>query len=56
MIYTSFLGFKSILGSTHVVEQLSLAMLSLTMTFNFDLTLGSFFTVSASYGLILGSG
>ena len=48
MIYTSFLGpkraifgvrvkFKSVLGSTHVDEHVLLSMLSLAMTFDFDL-------------------
>ena len=41
-----YLGLKkgsiTVLGSTHVVEQLSFSMLPLILTFDFDLILGSF--------------
>ena len=35
----------SVLGSTHVVEQLSFSMFPSNLAFDFDLMLGSFFTV-----------
>ena len=34
-------GSKTVLGSTHVVEQLSFSMLPSILTFDFDLILGS---------------
>ena len=37
-------GPNTVLGSTHVVEQLSFSMFSSILTFDFYLTLGSFFT------------
>ena len=47
---------KSILESTHVVEQLSFSMLPSVLTFDFDLILGAFFTFWGPNGLILGLG
>ena len=47
-------GSKNVLGSTHVVEQLSFSMLPLILAFDFDLILGSFFTVLCPNGLFLG--
>ena len=38
------LGSKTVLGSIHVVEQLSFSMLPSILTFDFDLILGSFLT------------
>ena len=37
-------GSKTVLGSTHVVEQLSFSMFPSTLAFDFDLMLGSFLT------------
>ena len=39
---------KTVLGSTHVVEQLSFSMHSSIMTFDFDLILGSFLSLMGS--------
>ena len=49
-------GSTTILGSTHVVEQLSFSMLPSILTFDFDLILGSFFTFWGHNGLFLGFG
>ena len=49
-------GSKTVLGSTHVVEQLSFSMLPLILTFDFDLILGSFLTFWGPNGLLLGLG
>ena len=49
-------GSKTVLGSTHVVEQLSFSMLSLILTFDFDLILGSFLSFWGPNGLFLGVG
>ena len=35
---------KTVLGSTNVVDQLSFSMFLVILTFDLDLTLGSFFT------------
>ena len=35
---------KTVLGSTHIVEQLSFSMFPSILTFDFDLILGSFLT------------
>jgi len=55
-----FLGLgkvsKTILGSTHVVEQLSFSMLPSILTFDVDLILGSFFYFWGPNGLFLGFG
>ena len=40
--------------STHTVEQLSFSVISLILTFEFDLILGSFFTFWGPNGLYLG--
>ena len=48
-------GSKTVLGSTHVVEQLSFSMLPSILTFDFDLILGLFLTFWGPYGLFLGS-
>ena len=47
-------GSKTVLGSTHVVEQLSFSMLPSILTFDFDLILGSFLTFCGPNGLFLG--
>ena len=39
-----------VLGSTHVVEQLSFSMFLSILTFEFDLILGSFFTFRSPNG------
>ena len=46
-------GSKTILGSTHVVEQPSFSMLPSILTFEFDLNLGSFLTFWGPNGLFL---
>ena len=40
LIFGSFMDFRDILGSTHVVQQLLFFMFSLIVTFHFDLILG----------------
>ena len=50
------MGLITVLGSTHAVEQLSFSMISLILTIEFDLILGSFFTFLGSNGLFLGLG
>ena len=47
---------KTVLGSTHVVEQLSFSMFPSILTFDFDLILGSFLTFGGPHGLFLGFG
>ena len=47
---------KTVLGSAHVVEQLSFSMFPSIMTFDFDLILGSFLTFCGPNGLFLGLG
>ena len=47
---------KTVLGSTYVVEQLSFSMFPSILTFDFDLILGSFFTLLGPNVLFLGSG
>ena len=49
-------GSKTVLGSTHVVEQLSFSMLPSILTFDFYLILGSFLTFCGPNGLFLGLG
>ena len=49
-------GPKTVLGSPHVVEQLSFSMIPSILTFDFDLIWGSFFTFLGPYGLFLGLG
>ena len=50
-------GFlKTVLRTTHVVEQLSFSMFPSSLTFDFDLILGSFFTFCGCNGLSLGLG
>ena len=49
-------GSKTVLGSTHVVEQLSFSMFLSILTFDFDLILGTFLTFWGPEGLFLGSG
>ena len=46
----------TVLGSTHVVEQLSFSMFPSTLAFDFDLMLGSFFYFLGPNGLFLGLG
>ena len=48
--YTS----RTVLGSTHVVEQLLFSTVPSIQTFDFDLILGSFFTFWGTNGLFLG--
>ena len=47
-------GWKIVLRSTHVVEQLSFTMLPSILTLDFDLNLGSFFTFWGPNGLFFG--
>ena len=49
-------GSNTGLGSTHVVEQLSISMLPSILTFDFGLILGSFLTFCGPNGLFLGLG
>ena len=49
-------GSKTVLGSTHVVEQLSFSMFSSILIFYFYLILGSFLTFLGRNGLFLGLG
>ena len=49
-------GSNTVLGSTHVVEQLSFSMFPSILTFDFDLILGSFLTFWGPNGLFLGLG
>ena len=55
-----FLGFGkgsyTVLGSTHVVEQLSYSLFLSILTFDFFLILGSFLTFWGPNGLFLGLG
>ena len=46
-------GSTTVLGSTHVVEQLSFPIFPSTVAFDFDLMLGSFFTYLGNHGLFL---
>ena len=46
---------KTVLGSTHAVEQLLFFMFPLVMTFDFDLILGLLLTFWGHSGLFLGS-
>ena len=49
-------GSKTVLRSTHLVEQLPFTMTPLNLTFQFDLIMGSFFTFWSPNCLLLGSG
>ena len=49
-------GPKTVLGSPHVVEQLSFSMLPSILTFDFDLISGSFLTFWGPKGLFFGLG
>ena len=49
-------GPKTVLGSTHVVKQLSFSLFLSILTFDFNLILGSFFTFWGPNGLFLGLG
>ena len=49
-------GFKTVLGSRHVVEQLLFSIVPSILTFNFHLVLGSFFTFGALMGYFWGLG
>ena len=49
-------GSKTVLGYTHVVEQLSFSMFPSILTFDFDLILWSFLTFWGPNGLFLGLG
>ena len=46
----------TVLGFTHVVEELSFSMFPSILRFDFDLFLGSFFTFWGPHGLFLGWG
>ena len=48
--------FNTVLGSTHVVEQLLCSMFPLVMHFDVDLIFVSFFTFWGPNGLFLGLG
>ena len=50
------IGFKTALGSPHVIEQLSFSMFPSILKFDLDLILGSFFTFWGPDGLFLGLG
>ena len=43
-------GSKTVMGSTHVVEQHSFSIITLILTFEFDSIFGSFFTFCALMG------
>ena len=47
-------GWKTVLGSTHLVEQFSFSMLPSNLTFDFDLIFGSFLTLWAIFGVGVG--
>ena len=47
---------KTVLGSTHVAEQLLFSMFPSILTFDFALNLGSFLTFWGSNGLFWGQG
>ena len=49
-------GSKTVLGSTHVVEQLSFSLFLSILTFDFDSIFGSFLTFWGPNGLFLGLG
>ena len=49
-------GSKPVLGSTHVVEQLSFSVLPSILTFDFDLILWSYLTFLAIMGYFAGWG
>ena len=49
-------GSNTVLGSTHVVEQLSFSMFSSILIFDFYLILGYFFSFGGPNGLFLGLG
>ena len=56
LIFGSREDSNAVLGSTHVVEQLSFSKIPSILTFEFDLILGSFLTFLGPNGLFLGSG
>merc|ERR1712035_279176 len=49
-------GPKTVLGSTHVVKQLSFSLFLSILTFDFDSIFGSFLTFWGPNGLFLGLG
>ena len=49
-------GSKTVLGYTHVVEQLSFSMFPSILTLDFDLISGPFLTFWGPNGLLLGLG
>ena len=49
-------GSKTVLGSTHVVEQLLFSIVLSILMFNFDSILGYFFTFLGPKGLFWGLG
>ena len=54
MGYFWVFGLTTILGSSHVVEQLSFSLFLSILTFDFGLILGSFLTFWGPNGLFLG--
>ena len=52
-IFGTGVGFKIVLGSTHVVEQVLFPIVPSILTFDFDLILGSFLTFWGLNGLFL---
>ena len=49
-------GLQTVLGSTHVVESLLFSMFSSSLSFDFDLILGSFLTFWVLNGVFGGRG
>ena len=49
-------GFETVLGSTHVVEQLSFSMVLSILTIDFDLIFESFLTFGGPNGQFWGVG
>ena len=49
-------GSTTVLGSSHVVEQISFSLFLSILTFDFNLILGSFLTFWGPYGLYFGLG
>ena len=50
------IGYKTVLGSTHVVEQLSFSLIPSILTFDFDLVFEPFFTFGAQIFYFWGQG
>ena len=56
LVWGSEWGSTTVLGFTHVVEQLSFSIFPSSPTFDFELILGYFFTFWGPHGLFVGSG